>query len=154
MALIAAHLNAYWWWQCSDRYIISPTPHLHTPFPPFSPSLISRTDSVRHTVACSLKPHFQSRWPHLMNTHWGRKELVYLYAQSTTTVISGRNCLVKAHCASVVVWRNTPGFGRRYTCSETYCRCICLKVETKVLGSSRMSRVSLQLYVFWQEPNK
>ena len=31
----------FWWWQCSDRYIISLFPHLHTPFPPFSPSLIS-----------------------------------------------------------------------------------------------------------------
>ena len=24
----------FWWWQCSDRYIISLFPHLHTPFPP------------------------------------------------------------------------------------------------------------------------
>ena len=34
-------------WQCSDRYIISLSPHLHIPSPqPFSPSLISRTVSV------------------------------------------------------------------------------------------------------------
>ena len=38
--------ESFWWWQCSDRYIISLSPHLHTPFPPFSPSLISRTVSV------------------------------------------------------------------------------------------------------------
>ena len=25
----------FWWWQCSDRYIISLIPHLHTPFAPF-----------------------------------------------------------------------------------------------------------------------
>ena len=33
MALIAAHLmqESFWWWQCSDRYIISLFPHLHTP---------------------------------------------------------------------------------------------------------------------------
>ena len=41
MALIAARLN-----ECSDRYIISLFPHLHTPFPPFSPSLISLVVSV------------------------------------------------------------------------------------------------------------
>ena len=33
-------------WQCSDRYIISLSPHLHTPFTPFSPSLISLVVSV------------------------------------------------------------------------------------------------------------
>ena len=38
--------KSFWWWQCSDRFIISLSPHLHTPFPPFSPSLISRTVSV------------------------------------------------------------------------------------------------------------
>ena len=37
----------FWWWQCSDRYMISLSPHLHNPSPPpFSPSLISRTVSV------------------------------------------------------------------------------------------------------------
>ena len=36
---------SFWWWQCSDRYIISLSlfPHLHTPF---SPSLISLMVSV------------------------------------------------------------------------------------------------------------
>ena len=38
--------KSFWWWQCSDSYIVSLSPHLHTPFPPFSPSLISRTVSV------------------------------------------------------------------------------------------------------------
>ena len=26
--------KSFWWWQCSDRYIISLSPHLHTPSPP------------------------------------------------------------------------------------------------------------------------
>ena len=26
--------KSFWWWQCSDRYIISLFPHLHTPFAP------------------------------------------------------------------------------------------------------------------------
>ena len=30
--------ESFWWWQCSDRYITSLSPHLHTPFPP-SPRL-------------------------------------------------------------------------------------------------------------------
>ena len=37
--------QSFWWWQCSDRYVISLSPHLHTPSP-FSPSLISLTVSV------------------------------------------------------------------------------------------------------------
>ena len=38
---------------CSDRYIISLSPHLHTPFPPFSPSLINIMASVdvKHHVS-------------------------------------------------------------------------------------------------------
>ena len=35
--------ESFWWWQCSDWYIISLFPHLHTPF---SPSLISLVVSV------------------------------------------------------------------------------------------------------------
>ena len=39
--------ESFWLWQCSDRYIIiSLFSHLHTPFPHFSPSLISLTISV------------------------------------------------------------------------------------------------------------
>ena len=47
--------ESFWWWQCSDRYIISlpplpPPPHTHTttsiPPAPFSPSLISLMVSV------------------------------------------------------------------------------------------------------------
>ena len=36
--------DSFWWWQCSDRYIISLFLHLHNP--PFSPSLISLMVSV------------------------------------------------------------------------------------------------------------
>ena len=37
--------ESFWWWQCSDRYILSLFPHLHTPYP-FSLSLISFMVSV------------------------------------------------------------------------------------------------------------
>ena len=31
--------ESFWWWQCSDRYIISLfTPPLHTPYPPLLPA--------------------------------------------------------------------------------------------------------------------
>ena len=39
-------MKSYWWWQYSDRSIISHSPHLHIPIPPFSPSLISLMVSV------------------------------------------------------------------------------------------------------------
>ena len=49
--------ESFWWWQCSDSYVIS-FPHLHTPSPPppppppFSPSIISLTVfvDVKHHV--------------------------------------------------------------------------------------------------------
>ena len=39
-------LKPFWWRQCSDRYRISLFSRLHTPFSPFSPSLISLAVSV------------------------------------------------------------------------------------------------------------
>ena len=44
--------ESFWWWQCGNRYIIPLSPHLHTPLPPFSPSLISLMVSVdvKHNV--------------------------------------------------------------------------------------------------------
>ena len=75
MALIAAHLNAgiilvvtvY-----SDRYIISFFPHLHTPFPHFSQSLISLMVSVdvKHHVYFTSPLAFM-----LLNVHGG--EMAY-----------------------------------------------------------------------------
>ena len=38
--------KSFRWWQCSERYIISLFPPLHTPLPPFFPSLISLVVSV------------------------------------------------------------------------------------------------------------
>ena len=40
--------ESFWWRQCSDRYIISLSPHLHTPFPSFSPSLMVSVDVKHH----------------------------------------------------------------------------------------------------------
>ena len=51
--------KSFWWWQCSDRYIVFLFPHLHTPFRPFSPSLISLMVSVdvKHHVYFVLFIH-------------------------------------------------------------------------------------------------
>ena len=52
--------KSFWWWQCSDTYIISLSPHRHTPFAPpplpFSPSLLSLMVSVdvKHHVYLQL----------------------------------------------------------------------------------------------------
>ena len=48
--------ESFWWWQCSDRYIISLFPHLHTPFPTFSPSLTNLMVSV------DVKHHVYLHW--------------------------------------------------------------------------------------------
>ena len=50
-------------WQCSDRYLLSLFPHLHTPFPSFSPSLISLMVSVdvKHHVYVWRSFHSLSR---------------------------------------------------------------------------------------------
>ena len=50
--------ESFWWCQCSDRYILSLFPHLHTFFLPFSPSIISlMVIMVKHQVyllTCSI----------------------------------------------------------------------------------------------------
>ena len=75
MALIAAHLNAgiilmvtvY-----SDRYIISLSSHLRTPFPTFSQSLISRTVSVDVKHHVYLLTYYQAAhvWPNGKALGW------------------------------------------------------------------------------------
>ena len=41
--------ESFWWWQCSDRYIISLFPHLHIPFSPLLPVPMVSVD-VKHHV--------------------------------------------------------------------------------------------------------
>ena len=61
--------ESFWWWQCSDRYIISLFSHLHTHFPPFSPSLISLMISVdvkhhAHLLAGHKTPSYLLAFTH------------------------------------------------------------------------------------------
>ena len=55
--------ESFWWWQCTDRYIISLFPHLHTPFPSFSPSLINLT------VPVDVKHHVYLLTTYCMRVH-------------------------------------------------------------------------------------
>ena len=56
--------ESFWWWQCSDRYILSLFPHLHTPSP-VSPSLISLMVSVevKHHVYQRASTHTSVQLP-------------------------------------------------------------------------------------------
>ena len=50
--------KSFWWY--SNRYMISLSPHLHTPaFPPFSPSLISCKVSFLRTLCTMFTLHIQ-----------------------------------------------------------------------------------------------
>ena len=40
--------KSFWWWQCSNRHIISLSPHLHTPFSPSLTSLMVSVDAKHH----------------------------------------------------------------------------------------------------------
>ena len=74
--------GSFWCWQCSDRYIISTFPYLHTPTP-FSPSLISLTVSVdvkhhvywscrwwQYSVRCNLPHHLLGYWSPSVPSYW------------------------------------------------------------------------------------
>ena len=52
--------KSFWWWQCSDRYIISLSPHLNTPPLPLSPSLIWFLWTLSTIY---LLTEWKSRWP-------------------------------------------------------------------------------------------
>ena len=58
--------KSFWWWQCSDRYIFSLSPHLHSPLPPFFPSLISLMVSVdvkHHVYSPCLHVYLLTSYP-------------------------------------------------------------------------------------------
>ena len=46
--------ESFWWWQCSDRYIISLFPHRHTPFSPSLISLVVSVDIVLQKDLCTI----------------------------------------------------------------------------------------------------
>ena len=76
--------ESVWWWQCSDRYIIlSLFPHLHTHFPPFSPSLTSLMVSVdvKHHVYLlrAAVPQQWGEWP---------LELIHTCSQDRFTTVA------------------------------------------------------------------
>ena len=72
-------LKSFWRWQCSNRYIISLSHHLHTPF---SPSLISRTVSVdvKHHVYLLQLLGF---WSWLLLAAWAETETTVFHTTTT-----------------------------------------------------------------------
>ena len=46
--------ESFWWWQCSDRYIMSFFPHLHSPFSPSLISLMVSVDVKHHVYLLTL----------------------------------------------------------------------------------------------------
>ena len=60
--------KSFWWGQCSNRYIISLSPHLHTPFPPFSPSLINLVVSVDVKHGVYLLYFSRGLWKYRMSS--------------------------------------------------------------------------------------
>ena len=59
--------KSFWWWQCSDRYIISLSPHFHTTFPP--PPLLP-VPNKPYGVSVDVKHHV-----YLLNLHTIVQEL-------------------------------------------------------------------------------
>ena len=59
--------ESFWWWQCSDKYVISLFPHLHIPPPPPPRSLISLMVSVdlKHHVYLRIRCCCEPVWPSL-----------------------------------------------------------------------------------------
>ena len=60
--------KSFWWGQCSNRYIISLSPHLHSPFPPFSPSLINLVVSVDVKHGVYLLYFSRGLWKYRMSS--------------------------------------------------------------------------------------
>ena len=58
--------KSFWWWQCSDKYIISLSLHLHSPFSPSLISLMVSVDIKHHvlllTLVCENSIHEYSRF--------------------------------------------------------------------------------------------
>ena len=66
--------ESFWWWQCSDRYIISLFPPPPYPFPPLSPSLVSLMVSVDLSTMFTYLHAKMVRAQRLCESRGGRPE--------------------------------------------------------------------------------
>ena len=71
--------ESFWWWQCSDSYIISLFPTSFIPPPPFSLSLISLMVSVdvKHHVYLLLYVMANARGTKRVNICWSFRWIVF-----------------------------------------------------------------------------
>ena len=80
--------KSFWWWQCSDRYLITSPPPF--PLPPFSPSLINLT------VFVDVKHHVYI-WNHMIQGRRHTPTIAYRYLPPKKDVVN--QCLeFGAHC--------------------------------------------------------
>ena len=95
--------ESFWWWQCSDRYLLSLFPHLHTPFPPFSPSLISLVVSVdvKHHVYLLINNNNNQPTTVLLGKGDAHFRIIPVWWHTTARLLD-------------VVWRTLPAKGLGY----------------------------------------
>ena len=151
--------ESFWWWQCSDRYIISLSPHLHTPYPPFSPSLISLMVSVdvKHHIyllapalrslhnveVASWKLVWMKRRPHSLICDWHQQQILPNTAghrQKTTT-----------HPSSLLIWsRALLWLCIELTLSVSYFPCTLVDTKQPARGCDlRLSSHPLVFFLFF-----
>ena len=79
--------QSFWWWQCTDWHILFLSPHLHTPFPTLSPSLISLMVyvDVKHHVYLNCCSQSQSRTTVCAALHNGQTSIAFQFRISETS---------------------------------------------------------------------
>ena len=108
--------GSFWWWQYSDRYIISLSPHFPTPFPHhFSPSLI------RITVSVDVKHHVYLLLFLRMYLWWSLCTLCLHACQ--VKVIVGDSVLCCCTCVTYFehYWINSPVCWFARALRDSYC---------------------------------
>ena len=92
--------ESVWWWQYSDRYIISVLPHLHTPFFPSLISLMVSVDVKRHVY---LLPVLRRCWPY-WRAHRPQSDLYRIACATGPWRTSVRSRLCSALSSSCLLW--------------------------------------------------
>ena len=154
--------ESFWWWQCSDRYIISLYPHLHTPFSPFLTSLAVSAD-VKHHVYLTLDSLAREQQEHRDHEQTARldnsKKCVLRadrkeWIQPVYTMLwqLARGCHLKGpsdlhlHCVPRYRRKWPRGEQLQRTCNRKLCKYWCTQTPSNDLRypSSREDQVVLQ----------
>ena len=99
--------ESFWWWQCSDRYIVSLFPHPHSPFSPSLISLMASVD-VKHQVYLITAaiivynirlPKLWACWPFCVCIFVGGGAQTAVSLKQTTHIVSDSISFITAHIA-------------------------------------------------------